>query len=99
MHSLADMQWQFTQIADMHVHDVLHCDIHPGNAGLTPCSELGELEAPFTAESAESMHPTFIDFGWSLMGGFHPRASDGCSPVTWPYASDRVLCGDGKEIG
>ncbi|OJT03409.1 hypothetical protein TRAPUB_6007 [Trametes pubescens] len=75
----------------MHSNNILHCDIHPGNAGLTPCDELGVLRAPFTAETAESTHPTFIDFGWSLMRGYHPRGGDDNSAVSWPYASDRIL--------
>ncbi len=82
----------------MHSNDILHCDIHPGNAGLTPASELHVLQAPFTANTAESTHPTFIDFGWSLMGGYHPRKGNDYSPVCWPYASDRVLRGGGKTF-
>ncbi|EIW53427.1 uncharacterized protein TRAVEDRAFT_74756 [Trametes versicolor FP-101664 SS1] len=75
----------------MHSNNVLHCDIHPGNAGLTPCDSLGVLVAPLTADTAESTHPTFIDFGWSQMGGFHPRGGDDNSVVCWAYASDRML--------
>lgn len=81
----------------MHKDGVLHCDIHPGNIGIAGCSGLEEaLLAPGAdMEGSGKPTPTFIDFEWSRLHGYHPSLGDDISSGMWTYMSDRVVRQEG----
>ncbi|EIW59034.1 uncharacterized protein TRAVEDRAFT_48160 [Trametes versicolor FP-101664 SS1] len=74
----------------LHQQDVLHCDIRPGNVGVTRSWSVWEtiLEGKTVVEP---IRPVFIDYQWARMSGFHSKVAEGASILCWAYASDRAL--------
>ncbi|KAI1790002.1 hypothetical protein LXA43DRAFT_1151010, partial [Ganoderma leucocontextum] len=80
----------------MHYNDVLHRDIHPGNVGFLCAHDSGIQPAHITMQQIEGRQdlftPTFIDYQWSTMEGYHPRTGTHMPPMAmWSYLSDRFL--------
>lgn len=89
----------------IHLDGVLHRrNVHPGNVGLLCAPTTGfpttgspeEVDVLAESERAECLFtPTFIDYQWSTLGGFHPRIHSMPTMATWSYLPDRVL----RELG
>ncbi|KAH9914930.1 kinase-like domain-containing protein [Fomitopsis serialis] len=79
-----------TTMKYMHASRVLHCDIHPGNIGFPLCHNLQELLSAL-CQDTEEVYPTFIDFEWARMQGWHPLLPLQRQAATWTYQSDRAV--------
>nr|VWP01516.1 Protein-serine/threonine kinase (EC [Ganoderma boninense] len=82
----------------LHERHVLHCDVHPGNIGVTPRVPLALLlspSSPFDFNDLAHWQVVFIDHEWSHVRGWHYEDTFVRNRM-WLYASDRQVWCSGK---
>ena len=82
---------QITQLQFMHMADVTHRDIHPGNVGLTTAR--GDLSEAIADDGwfGGLFEPAFIDYEFACIDGANPNMADVPAGRMWWYMSDSAV--------